>query len=83
MSFDRVADVYDATRALPEGVPGAITRRIEEATYAGPETRFLELGVGTGRIAEPLIAAGYPYTGVTSPRTCWPGYAPRPVMRRT
>src|SRR5581483_8300610 len=64
MSFDRVADVYDATRALPAGVPDAIARRIEEATYAGPGTRFLELGVGTGRIAEPLIAAGYPYTGV-------------------
>lgn len=64
MSFDRVADVYDATRALPKGVPDAIAGRVVEATNAGPETRFLELGVGTGRIAEPLIAAGYPYTGV-------------------
>jgi ubiquinone/menaquinone biosynthesis C-methylase UbiE len=64
MSFDRVADVYDATRGLPPGVDEAVADRIVAATSAGPETRFLEIGVGTGRIALPLIRRGYPFTGV-------------------
>jgi len=64
MSFDRVADVYDATRGLPESVADDVAKHLAEAVTAGPETRFLELGVGTGRIALPLIRAGYSYTGV-------------------
>jgi SAM-dependent methyltransferase len=34
------------------------------ATDAEPGTRFLELGVGTGRIAAPLIRRGFPFTGI-------------------
>ncbi|HZU14040.1 MAG TPA: class I SAM-dependent methyltransferase [Chloroflexota bacterium] len=64
MNFDRAADIYDATRGLPPGIPEQIAGRIEEIVNAGPETRFLEMGVGTGRIALPLIARGYPYVGV-------------------
>lgn len=37
---------------------------IVAATHATPQTRFLELGVGSGRIALPFIRAGYDYTGV-------------------
>lgn len=64
INFDRVADIYDATRGLPEGVDEAIADSIVAATNAGPGTRFLELGVGTGRIAAPLIRRGFPFTGV-------------------
>lgn len=64
INFDRVADIYDATRGLPEGVDEAIADRIAAATDAGPGTRFLELGVGTGRIATPLIRRGFPFTGM-------------------
>jgi ubiquinone/menaquinone biosynthesis C-methylase UbiE len=64
INFDRVADIYDATRTLPEGVDEAIADAIVAATNAGPATRFLELGVGTGRIALPLIRRGFPFTGV-------------------
>lgn len=64
INFDRVAGVYDATRGLPEGVDEAIADRIVEATNAGPGTRFLELGVGSGRIAAPLIRREFPFTGV-------------------
>lgn len=64
MNFDPVADIYDATRGLPDGVPSQIADAIAHATNAQPGTRFLELGVGTGRIAEPLIERGYPFTGV-------------------
>jgi SAM-dependent methyltransferase len=64
VNFDRVADVYDATRGLPEEVLQAVADAIVRATNAGPSTRFLELGVGTGRIALPLVRRGFPYTGV-------------------
>jgi SAM-dependent methyltransferase len=64
INFDRVAGIYDATRGLPEGVDEAIADRIVAATNAQPGTRFLEVGVGTGRIAAPLIRRGFPFTGV-------------------
>jgi SAM-dependent methyltransferase len=64
VSFDRVAHIYDATRGLPPGVVDLIADRIVAATHAGPQTQFLEFGVGTGRIALPLIERGYPYLGV-------------------
>lgn len=64
MNFDRVADVYDETRVLPEDALQRIVARIVEATHATPETEFLEIGIGTGRIAVPFIEAGYCYTGV-------------------
>ncbi|HLJ68464.1 MAG TPA: class I SAM-dependent methyltransferase [Chloroflexota bacterium] len=64
MSFDRVADIYDTTRAMPEDVVERIADRIVAATAATADTRFLELGIGTGRIALPLIRRGFSYTGV-------------------
>lgn len=64
MNFDRVATIYDATRGLPDGVPEQVADTIVAVTDAGSETRFLELGVGTGRIAIPLIERGFPFTGV-------------------
>ncbi|HWQ15951.1 MAG TPA: class I SAM-dependent methyltransferase [Roseiflexaceae bacterium] len=63
-SFDRAASYYDATRGFPEGVPEQIRDAIVRAVGAGPETHFLEVGVGTGRIALPFIRAGYHYMGV-------------------
>ena len=63
-NFDRVADIYDATRAMPGFVPDHIADRVVTATRATRETRFLEIGVGTGRIALPLVERGYRYTGV-------------------
>ena len=64
MSFDRVATIYDETRALPPDVMERIARRVVAATHAAPATRFLEIGVGTGRIALPFVGRGYPYVGV-------------------
>ena len=64
MNFDRVAGIYDDTRGLPQPVLDAVSSSIVRATNAGPETRFLELGIGTGRIALPLLQYGFPYTGV-------------------
>lgn len=63
-NFDRVAHLYDATRELPAPITDRIADRVVAATRATPETGFLEVGVGTGRIALPFLQRGYRYTGV-------------------
>lgn len=64
ISFDRAVEYYDATRGYAEGVAERIRDAIVKETEADQNTRFLELGVGTGRIALPFIQAGYDYTGI-------------------
>ena len=64
VSFDRAAEYYDTTRGYADGSAERIRDAIVAYTDAGRATRFLELGVGTGRIALPFIRAGYDYTGV-------------------
>src|SRR5437868_13070433 len=69
ISFDRAADFYDETRGYPPDVQEHIGRALLDAAGATHKSRILELGVGTGRIALPIIGAGYRYTGVDiSPR---------------
>ncbi len=59
--FDQIADVYDETR-----------RELGEATLRGIEDKLtkhgcrsiLEIGVGTGRIALPLIKSGFEVSGM-------------------
>ena len=64
LSFDRAAPLYDATRGYAPDVAEQIGAAIVEAAGAQPETRFIEVGVGTGRIALPIARLGYDYTGV-------------------
>ncbi len=64
VSFDRAADYYDTTRGYAESSAEHIRDSIVRYTSADMTSRFLELGVGTGRIALPFILAGYDYTGV-------------------
>ncbi len=64
LSFDRVAHEYDATRGYPPGIDQKIVKAIVDTVQATPETRFMEVGVGTGRIAYPLASLGHDYTGV-------------------
>lgn len=64
VSFDRAAGYYDATRPLPTAVAEQIANAIVALSAATPNTRFLEPGAGTGRIAMPLVERGYSYTGV-------------------
>ena len=62
VSFDRAAEYYDATRTME---PEAFSRVIEMvAGELSQVERCLEIGVGTGRIAIPLRAAGVPVFGV-------------------
>jgi len=58
MSFDRVAAIYDATREHPEAIGPLIVDTIVSATHAGPDTRFLEIGVGTGAGAVAAMEKG-------------------------
>lgn len=64
VSFDRAAEYYDETRGYNAGSGERVRDAIVALAGAGAGTRFLELGVGTGRIALPFIRAGYDYTGV-------------------
>ncbi len=62
ISFDRIADRYDETRAYAEGVPRLIAEALEEELTT--DCVILEVGVGTGRTAEPLRAHGFDIVGV-------------------
>src|SRR5690349_237333 len=64
VSFDPVAHIYDATRGYSEDVARRIALAIDGSVQARTQTAFLELGVGTGRIALPLASLGRTYTGV-------------------
>ncbi len=64
ISFDRVAHAYDATRGYPPGIDQHIAKAIINTVHATSETTFMEVGVGTGRIAFPLASLGHTYTGV-------------------
>jgi SAM-dependent methyltransferase len=64
LSFDRVADQYDATRGYPPDVAEAIAEAILRAGRLAPGSDALEIGIGTGRIALPLLAKGVNVYGV-------------------
>jgi ubiquinone/menaquinone biosynthesis C-methylase UbiE len=59
----RQARSYDRNRVLPATVSCAIASEIL-SVLPGDAPRLLELGVGTGRIALPLVAQGAHLTGV-------------------
>lgn len=64
ISFDPVAHAYDDTRGYPPGVDQQIAAALEQTARATEQTAFIEVGVGTGRIAIPLASLGHTYTGV-------------------
>ncbi len=67
VSFDRIAERFDATRSYPEVTWGAVIDAISEVM--DHKKRILEAGVGTGRFAAPLQARGFDVVGVDiSPR---------------
>jgi SAM-dependent methyltransferase len=63
VSFDRAAGFYDNTRRLSPQVSATQTAQLREALRAvdGPT---LEIGIGTGRVAIPLVTAGQRIVGV-------------------
>jgi ubiquinone/menaquinone biosynthesis C-methylase UbiE len=64
LSFDRVADIYDATRHIPPECLRETARVIIADGGLPPGARFLDAGVGTGRFARHLLAEGLAVVGV-------------------
>jgi ubiquinone/menaquinone biosynthesis C-methylase UbiE len=64
VSFDRVADRYDATRGYPPEVALRIADGLMDAGGVPDDGSVLEIGIGTGRIALPVLATGRDVTGV-------------------
>ncbi|MDW8327093.1 MAG: class I SAM-dependent methyltransferase [Anaerolineales bacterium] len=62
ISFDRAADVYEATRGFPPGIGEQVAEAALE--FIPPGAFALEIGVGTGRIARPLADRGVRLVGV-------------------
>ena len=64
-SFDRVAGCYDATRALPPAAAADVAAGLMRALReVAPLPSVLEVGIGTGRMALPLLGAGARVVGV-------------------
>ena len=64
INFDRAAAIYDATRKLPDDAAEAITQALLREIHATGADRVLEVGIGTGRIARPLMREGVRMVGV-------------------
>ncbi|GAC1628897.1 MAG: class I SAM-dependent methyltransferase [Ktedonobacteraceae bacterium] len=64
LSFDPAAHFYDATRGYPDDVALKIAHALDRAANGNPQTAYIEVGVGTGRIALPVASLGRSYTGV-------------------
>ena len=63
--FDRAVSFYDRTRGLPQQAEAWLAQVVAEQAPLPAGSRVLEIGVGTGRIALPLMGARrYQYTGV-------------------
>jgi SAM-dependent methyltransferase len=62
VSFDRAADYYDRTRAVPDTVMAQLVALLVAELPASEPC--LEVGIGTGRIALPLVEAGVAVAGV-------------------
>lgn len=63
--FDRVANVYDQTRAMPPAAVAAISDTIAGMLReVAPAPHLFEVGIGTGRIAVPLAERGVRVTGI-------------------
>jgi ubiquinone/menaquinone biosynthesis C-methylase UbiE len=64
ISFDRAASYYDQTRGFPPGEDSAAAAVIAAAGGLTADSRVLEIGVGTGRVALPLSRHVKLYVGV-------------------
>lgn len=64
LPFDQAAKYYDQTRAEPEWVMSAMANTFLQATRATADSKILEVGIGTGRIATHLLARDLKIVGV-------------------
>lgn len=54
VNFDRATPYYDQTRGFPDGVAAEVGAHIADVAALNPQSKLLEIGIGTGRIALPL-----------------------------
>ena len=64
LAFDQAVAFYDKTRGIPEWVSRAITDSLTRIAQLTPAARILEIGIGTGRIALPLLQRGIGVIGI-------------------
>lgn len=64
INFNRAATFYDATRRLRDDVADEITKALLAEIRAANAERVLEVGIGTGRMARPLMQADVQMVGV-------------------
>ena len=62
--FDRAAGYYDQTRSLPPHEAAQLADALWQVLGVTAATHVLEIGIGTGRIAGPLVQRGLTMTGV-------------------
>lgn len=63
-NYDRVADIYDATRGLSPEAARQVGDGLAQILNETGARSVLEVGVGTGRIAVPLAERGFQVTGI-------------------
>ena len=64
LAFDQAVSYYDQTRVDPAWVMDAIADSITREAQLAPTSHILEIGIGTGRIALPLLERGLPVIGI-------------------
>jgi ubiquinone/menaquinone biosynthesis C-methylase UbiE len=64
LCFDRVADMYEATRYIPPHILTDVARLLSEDARLNSDQLFLDAGVGTGRFARYLHQQGVSVIGV-------------------
>ena len=57
VSYDHAVEFYDETRGYREGVVVRYRDALLAQTGADPSARILELGIGSGLIAQPFLRA--------------------------
>lgn len=62
--FEAGAATYDDQRGFPTAAGDQLRDAVFDRLPASRPARFLEVGIGTGRIAEPFVGAGCRYTGI-------------------
>jgi SAM-dependent methyltransferase len=60
--FDEIVDIYDETRGLPKDTMNQVIEVL--ANHLKDRKQVLEIGVGTGRFAEPLQKQGIDLVGI-------------------
>lgn len=64
LAFDQAVPFYDKSRSIPDWVSRAVTDSIIELGQIDSPSRILEIGIGTGRIAVPLLRRGVSVVGI-------------------